>query len=101
MYERYTTATAVSADTHNIPPHDAVLLAGTTAGGLTELIMFAEGTPRGKNGRVMNPNLDGSYGGTGPLVVFHGAANGDHQILPMQVKGSGNLGGHNVYLLSR
>ena len=106
MYERYSGVQAVSANTHNVPPHDAILLAGATLGGNTDLITFSSSAPRGVNGRVMNPDLGGNYGNTGPILTFHGAAFSGStyaasEILPIQIKGVGSVFGHTVYLLTK
>lgn len=106
MYERYTGFEAVTANTHNLPAHDAVMLAGATLGGRTDLIMFKKNAPRGTNGRVMNPDIEGTFGNTGPILTFHGAGfagstYSNFEIIPVQIKGVGPIFGHTVFLLTK
>ena len=105
-FPRYSSVQSVVANTHNVPPHDAVMLAGASAGGRTDLIMFRDGAPRGMNGRVMNPMNDSTYGNTGPIVTIYGgeqqgSTGGATEILPIQIKGVGPVFGHTVFLLKQ
>lgn len=98
MYERYTASKSIAAGTQNIEPHDAVLLThkGT---GATQLIPYSGEARRGTNGRVV-PNQFGNEGYTGDTITID-AISGDaaQMILPIQIKSTGTLTGHEVHIL--
>jgi|TARA_E500000318_G_scaffold23903_1_gene24181 hypothetical protein len=98
MYERYTSAKAVSASQQNIEPHDAVLLT-YKANGATQLFMYDQVAVKGANGRVMASHYS-NEGKTGPMITIDAVA-GDlaQQILPIQIKSTGTLTGHEVHIL--
>ena len=98
MYERYTGAKAVSASQQNIEPHDAVLLTYKAAGA-TQLFMYEQNAVKGANGRVMASHYS-NEGKTGPMITID-AISGDaaQMILPIQIKSTGTLTGHEVHIL--
>ena len=98
MYERYTGAKAVSANEHNIEPHDAVLLTFKAAGA-TQLFTYDRDTVKGANGRVMASQYS-NEGKTGPmLTIDSNTSDLAQQILPIQIKSVGTLTGHEVHIL--
>ena len=98
MYERYTASKSIAAGTQNIEPHDAVLLT-YKAPGATQLIPYSGEARRGTNGRVV-PNQYGNEGFTGDTITIDGVANDQAQmILPIQIKSTGTLTGHEVHIL--
>jgi hypothetical protein len=103
MYERYATVTLATAATHTLIPHDGVLLIPKANNADTVLYTFAEGAPRGMNGNVMR-HPAGPSGATGPALTIKSDADANATpptILPIQIKGTEALAGHNVYLLHK
>jgi len=98
MYERYTASKSIAAGTQNIEPHDAVLLTFKAAGA-TQLIPYSSEARRGTNGRVVAGQF-GNGGYTGDTITIDGVANDQAQmILPIQIKSTGTLTGHEVHIL--
>ena len=92
MKDRYTKTFSISADTHNIAPHDAILLtsdsinAGVGASFSAEVHTYSDNTPLGANGRPF-----GTGGFTGNTIILRGTKSGagatDPQtIFPVQIK---------------
>ena len=103
MYERYTSAKTIAASTSDIEAHDAVLLT-FKSDGATQLITYNDTAVRGTNGRVI-PGVAGDYdntGKTGATITIDGKTGDQAQmILPIQIKSTGTLGGHEVHILKK
>jgi len=92
MKDRYTKTFSISANTHNIPAHDAILLtsndksAGIGVSFSAEVHTYADNTPLGTNGRPF-----GTDGVTGDTILIRGTNSGDSGfdaqiIFPVQIK---------------
>jgi len=99
-FPRYTSVTQAYSNNHNLPPHDAVLLVGGTAAD-SAIYTFSNEAVRGGNGKVMVPQPNNTYGVTGPTLTITASAAGDDQMLPIQIKGTGAIDGHEVFLLKQ
>ena len=105
MKPKYTKTFSISANTHNIDPHDAILLtsnsvsAGVGASFSAEVHTYATSTPLGGNGRPVNPSEKGITGNT---IILRGTKSGagatDPQtIFPIQIKSVSGITGANLY----
>ena len=103
MKDKYTKTFSISANTHNIAPHDAILLtsnsinAGVGASFSAEVHTYSDGTKLGGNGRPY-----GTDGTTGNTIILRGTKSGagatDPQtIFPIQIKSVSGLTGANLY----
>jgi len=103
MKDRYTNTFSISANTHNIPAHDAILLtsnsinAGVGASFSAEVHTYSDNTPLGANGRPF-----GTGGVTGNTIILRGTKSGagatDPQtIFPIQIKSVSGLTGASLY----
>lgn len=103
MKDKYTKTFSISANTHNIDPHDAILLtsdsinAGVGASFSAEVHTYTRSTPVGSNGRPF-----GTDGFTGDTIILRGTKSGagatDPQtIFPIQIKSVSGITGANLY----
>ena len=99
MKPKYTKTFSISANTHNIPPHDAILL---TSNGLNvgvsfsaEVHTYSDSTKLGANGRPY-----GTDGVTGNTIIVRGSAplgNDPQIIFPVQIKSVSRITAGNLY----
>jgi hypothetical protein len=103
MKPKYTKTFSISANTHNIDPHDAILLtsnsvnAGVGASFSAEVHTYAPNTKLGGNQRPY-----GTDGITGNTIILRGTKSGagatDPQtIFPIQIKSVSGITGANLY----
>ena len=97
MKDKYTKTFSISANTHNIPAHDAVLLTsnGNNVGVSfsAEVHTYADSTPLGSNGRPY-----GTDGITGNTIILRAAHDSDPQtIVPIQIKSVSGITAGNLY----
>jgi len=103
MKDRYTKTFSISANTHNIPAHDAILLtsndksAGIGVSFSAEVHTYAVGTKTGSHGRPY-----GTDGVTGSSIILRGTktdrGSTDLQIIfPVQIKSVSGITAGNLY----
>jgi len=83
MKDKYTKTFSISANTHNIPAHDAVMFVVThpAAEGSVTVHTYSDNTPLGANGRPF-----GSDGVTGEEIILYAQKGDAPHILPIQIK---------------
>ncbi|MBC8442816.1 MAG: hypothetical protein H8D80_01360 [Proteobacteria bacterium] len=83
MKDRYTKTFSISANTHNIPAHDAIMIVVThpNSEGSVEVHTYDKATKLGSNGRPY-----GTDGVTGESIILYAQKGDSPSILPIQVK---------------
>jgi hypothetical protein len=83
MKDRYTKTFSITANTHNIPAHDAIMFVVThpAAEGSVTVHTYSDSTPLGANGRPF-----GSDGVTGEEIILYTQKGDAPHILPIQIK---------------
>tara|TARA_R100001082_G_scaffold72815_1_gene41728 strand:- start:649 stop:969 length:321 start_codon:yes stop_codon:yes gene_type:complete len=92
MKDKYTRSFSITANTHNIRQHDAVMITptaqlGHTRGFTAELVPYGDGTQYGAGGKPINNTLVGPTGTSGDTIPYHGGTHdGGPIIIPLQCK---------------
>ena len=105
--DQYKKSFQISANTHNIKQHDAILLtsndvsAGVGASFSAEIVTYSDGAASGANGKPLRQTAN-YEAPTGDTIILRGTKGGEEgfqpqQIFPMQIKSVHGITAANVY----